>query len=404
MTKALGLWLAALLLFGLSACASREAGSGKTIRVSADSANAAEPATASLPDGKVAVAWVEHQPKTADVMLQIFDQQGNAATQPLRVNTTAGEAKAWRGDPPVIAAAPDGTIYVSWTAAIPDNLGTILYVSASRDGGRSFEPAVKVNDDAVPASHGMHSLAVDNGGHVYIAWLDERYLVAVRQPEMHHASTDDAPEPNAELYFAESDDGARSFSLNRRIAVDACPCCKTSIAADDDGHLFVGFRTVLPGGFRHIAVVPSSSSGRTFGQPVVVANDSWQINACPVSGPSMEIEGDALEVVWFAGGDARPKGVYWTLSRDLKDLAFSGPKLVGETASAGTPALAGSRAVWTELNDLKTAHVAEAGSENILDLGPGSVPALAKTQSHTYLAFAQGEPAHSAIMFSILPK
>ncbi len=33
-----------------------------------------------------------------------------------------------------------------------------LYLSVSRDGGKSFDAPVKVNDDRLPAVHGMHSL------------------------------------------------------------------------------------------------------------------------------------------------------------------------------------------------------------------------------------------------------
>jgi hypothetical protein len=408
MNKVVGLTTAALIAVALclisAGCASDRTGDARTIRVSAESVNAAEPATASLDDGRVVVAWVEHKENAADVMLQIFDRQGNAAATPVRVNANAGEAKAWRGDPPVVAVTSNGTIYVSWTAAIPDTKGTTLYVSTSRDGGRSFEPAVKVNDDAGAASHGMHSLAADNSDHVYVAWLDERNVVASRMPEMHHASTMDAPEPNAELYFAESQDGGRSFSQNRKIASEACPCCKTSIATGNDGRSYVGFREVLPGEFRHIAIVPSIDGGQTFGQPTVVANDSWQINACPVSGPSLELKDGALEVVWFAGGDARPKGVYWTHSHDLNNLAFSEPQLVAETVSAGTPTLSNNRVVWSELRKLRTAHLAEHKTENIRDLIDGSVPAVAQNDSAAFVVFARDENDRSSVMLTILPR
>jgi hypothetical protein len=210
-------------------------------------------------------------------------------------------------------------------------------------------------------------------------------------------------EPNAELYCASSIDGGRTFSANRRIAQEACPCCKTAVAADENGHLFVGFRQVLPGGFRHIAVVPSTDNGTHFSQPQIVANDSWQIDACPVSGPSLEIKNGTLDVVWFAGGDARAKGAYLTQSRDLNSLAFSEPQLIAETISAGTPVLSNDRVVWSEMRKLRTAEVAENHSAQIADLGDGSVPVVTNDRSAAFVVFTRSDNDRSSVMLTILP-
>jgi hypothetical protein len=153
----------------------RRADDAAAVRVSAGGTAAAEPAAATARDGSVYVAWVEHKGKEADVWLAHFDGEARPAGQPVRVNPNAGEATAWRGDPPSLAVAPDGTVYVVWTArdaSAPH--ATTLYLSASRDGGRGFGPPSKVNDDAKPGDHGMHSLAVAGDGRVYVAWLDER--------------------------------------------------------------------------------------------------------------------------------------------------------------------------------------------------------------------------------------
>src|SRR5205085_9914776 len=146
-----------------------------------------------------------------------------------RVNRTRGEATAWRGDAPSVAVAQDGTLYVAWTAREgAGGQATTLYVSASRDGGRSFGEPVKVNDDSTQGVHGMHSLAVGEDGRVYVAWLDERNIVkeqtdthatgqmSVKMPMQHG-------EHNREVLFSYSTDGARTFATNRRAAVVACP-------------------------------------------------------------------------------------------------------------------------------------------------------------------------------------
>jgi hypothetical protein len=317
----------------------------------------------------------------------------------MALTNKAGEsAKTWRGDPPVVRVTADGTVYVSWTAAIPNASGTTLYVSASRDGGKTFEPPVKVNDDAAPASHGMHSLAVDDNGGVYVLWLDERYLSAHREPEMHHGSTAEAAEPNAELYFASSTDGGRTFSANRRIAGDVCPCCKSSMAGPTrDGKLYIGWRQVLPGKYRHISVAASPDKGATFGPPSVVADDQWKIDACPVSGPSLAVSGDALEVAWFAGGDARPHGVYWTHTHDLGTDPFSTPLLVGEATSPGTPVLTGDTVLWSDADNLHSAQINDHAAVPERDLPDGSVPAAVKANNRTYIAAVRKDGENSAV-------
>src|SRR5690349_15799707 len=147
-------------------------------QISAADVDAAEPVTVSAPDGSFYVAWVNHNANNlSDVMLARFDHDGTASGSPMRVNQQAGVATAWRGDPPSVAVT-DRAVYVLWTARVESQgkSGTDLYFSVSQDGGKNFAPAVKVNDDKTPGTHGMHSLAVDQNGRIYVAWLDERNI------------------------------------------------------------------------------------------------------------------------------------------------------------------------------------------------------------------------------------
>jgi hypothetical protein len=109
-------------------------------------------------------------------MVARYDRQGKSDGSAVRVNPRAGDAAAWRGDPPTIKVGLDGSVFVGWTAPAGPSSGraTTLYLSASRDGGRSFDAPVKVNNDSRPAVHGMHSLAVAADNRVHLAWLDER--------------------------------------------------------------------------------------------------------------------------------------------------------------------------------------------------------------------------------------
>ncbi|HEX5873365.1 MAG TPA: sialidase family protein [Pyrinomonadaceae bacterium] len=340
----------------------------RLLQLSAPGVDAAEPVTASAPDGMFYVAWVNHEAKKADVMLARLNSDGEMQGSPVRVNRNQGVATAWRGDQPSLSVAHDGSVYVVWTARVEaeSKHGTDLFMSVSNDRGQSFASEVKINDDKVPGAHGMHSLAVAKDGRIYVGWLDERNVVTPKpstKADGHHM------ESNRELYLAYSTDGGRSFSANRKVAVDACPCCKTSLAVGADGTVYAGWRQVLPGNFRHIAVASSTDGGQKFSRPVIVSDDRWMLQGCPVSGPSLSVDaGGSLKVVWYAAGEANAPGLYFAESKD-KAQSFSARQLVAEEGVRGTPALAvgdsnSTIAVWQSSNaaETKMAELGKAGA------------------------------------------
>jgi hypothetical protein len=383
MRKIIGVLLPALLVF--AGCnhlaATREKPlPPQPVQISAQGIDAAEPAVASARDGSFYVAWVNHDAKQADVMLARFNDGGELQGAPVRVNRLAGAATAWRGDQPSVAVAPDGAVHVLWTNRVDagDKHGTDIYLSSSTDRGQSFATEVKVNDDKVPGAHGMHSLAVAGDGRIYAAWLDERN-VHTPQPstkgEGHHM------ESNRDLYLAYSTDGGRTFSANKKVASDACPCCKTALTVSPDGTLFAGWRQVLPGSFRHIAVAGSTDGGKNFSTPVIVSDDHWVLQGCPVSGPSLSVDRASgnLKVVWYAAGEGSAAGIYFAESKD-KGHTFTPRELLSQETVRGTPAIAGTIALW------QTSETAETKMRSIGNTGSAlSVAANAELPAGTYV-------------------
>lgn len=339
----------------------------RAIQISAPGVDAAEPVTASATDGTFYVAWVNHDAKQADIMIARFDHNGEIHCAPVRVNRRAGVATAWRGDQPSLAVAEDGSVFVVWTARVNSGgkHGTDLYMSVSSDRAQTFSSEVKINDDKVPGAHGMHSLAVAKDGRIYVSWLDERNVHAPEpstKTEGHHM------ESNRDLFIAYSTDGGRTFSANRKVASEACPCCKTSLAVSNDGTLYAGWRQVLPGSFRHIAVVNSTDGGTTFSSPKIVSDDRWVLQGCPVSGPSLSVDpAGNLKVLWYAAGEANAPGLYVSQSVD-KGHSFSPRELVSQETVKGTPVLAmgadNTIALWQSaaVAETKFAELGKAGS------------------------------------------
>lgn len=172
-------------------------------------------------------------------------------------------------------------------------------------------------------------------------------------------------ESNRDVYLAYSTDGGRSFSANQRVASDACPCCKTALTVSPDGTLYAGWRQVLPGSFRHIAVSGSTDGGKNFSTPVIVSNDHWMLQGCPVSGPSLSVDRDSgnLKVVWYAAGEGTAAGVYFAESKD-KGNSFTPRQLLSQETVRGTPTLVDTIVLWqtSETAETKMRSVGNAGS------------------------------------------
>jgi hypothetical protein len=375
--------------------------------VSREGVEATEPAIAVSRTGVEYIAYVEKDAAGAqDLFVSTFYQHKKESRPPVRVNPKAGEVKTWYGDPPTMAVGSDGVLHVGWTAKYPDGAkGTILYHSVSSDEGRTFSEPVRINEDSKPASHGMHSMAIAPDGRVFVAWLDERYLASLPESEhkvagMKHGENAE-PEPNAELYFSMSQDGGKTFSSNKRIATDVCPCCKSNIAVKSDGEVFVAYRKVFPEDFRHIAIV-SSKDGNTFNEPVMVSDDRWQLHACPVSGPALRMDGDALVVAWFSGGEAGKHGLYTARASDTASLKFDAPVLIASFEGGGTPAWSGGRLFWTADGQLHSSDPADSGRA-VADLGEGRAIVATQAEGRAMYAFVGTDGDRKSVRASAMP-
>ena len=368
---------------------------GQAVRVSAEDADAAEPATAVGRDGSVYVVWVEHHAdKSGDVMLARFDSEGR------------------RQDPPTIAVAQDATIYVGWTARVesPSGHATDIYLSASHDAGKTFAAPVRVNDDSRPAVHGMHALAIADDGRIALAWLDERNI---NKPQSSEQANGHHMESNREVFTSFSTDGGRTFAANQLVAKDACPCCKTALATNHDGRLYVSWRQVLPDDYRHIAVASTMDGGRTLSTPVIVSDDHWQIAGCPVSGSSLAVGADgALRVLWYSEGGAGATGLYWSESRD-EGRTFSPRQLLAGGQAFGTPVALNAKndnlaVVWSmsegASSHLMTAQLDRAGQvtmkTNAMD---SNLPAAATTaDGRLFTAYLSKQGDHRSVWLARL--
>jgi hypothetical protein len=248
----------------------------------------------------------------------------------------------------------------------------------------------------------MHSLAIGNDGRIYMAWLDERNVkpMEMNDPKMAPAAKGHHMESNRELFFASSADRGHSFTANQRVAADVCPCCKTSIAIASDGRVYLSWRQVLPGDYRHIAVTSSADQGKTFAAAKIVSDDQWLIPGCPVSGSAISVtqEGD-VRALWYSGGKNGQTGLYSSLSNDHGG-SFQPRRLLAAGDTRGTPVLVRSAksayAVWESgppnAPKIFVAMVGGASATQSASVADGALPAAVDTKGRLVVAFvAKGE-------------
>lgn len=342
------------------ACASEPPALGEPITVA--ESGATHP-TVAIDDarGIYYVAWVGADGAHAAVWLA-RSTDGVRFEAPVRVNDIDGDAAPHEQAPAQVAVARDGTVYVAWqnNTHVPGRRFPYsdLRLARSDDAGRTFEPAITVNDDAgSPASHTFHDITIAPDGTIYVSWIDgrtraaaERELAALHETGMSAGPSDPAPEtrdargnehaahrtallppsgerreagmdpvaalPPQEIRVARSTDGGRTFGTNRIVAFDPCPCCRTSMAVAPNGDVFIAWRAIFGDNIRDIVVARSADRGSTFDEPVRVHDDRWHINGCPHAGPSLAVVPDgAVHIAWYTGAEGG-SGVFHAVSRD----------------------------------------------------------------------------------------
>lgn len=239
---------------------------------------------------------------------------------------------------PQIAVAGQ-RVYLSWTQALPQPFAGHVRFSVSDDGGQTFSEPVNVNDDSRPITHRFNAMLADAGG-VTLAWIDKR------------DGTGNPDYRGAAIYTARSTDGGHSFDTNRKLADNSCECCRLGLATDSDGMPVVFWRQIFGKNVRDFALARLDEPLRR------VSEDGWEIDACPHHGGALAIDSEgSRHIVWFTGAEKSP-GLHY---RRIDGEAMSRPFHFGNLdAQSGHPqvAVVGRKVVlvWREF-DGKSNHI-----------------------------------------------
>ena len=275
------------------------------------------------PDGRLFAIWTEdhdtpwpqgsqpaqHQHGSGDrapspmrnALLAWSADGGKTWSSPARVNNVI-EAVQGEENGPKVAFSADKRAYVVWS--IPGIKGDKTRANirfAMDDGKGGFTPARTLNEVQDTARFPIIETTPD--GNLLVAWIDRRI---------------DGPKPR-QLYLMRLKTDGQALTKNYQVGEGLCECCKLGIAFADGGKtVYMVDREVDGNKIRNHVLRKSTDGATSFGAPVEINNDGWQVPSCPHSGPSIGRDSRGqLHVSWFTlGRSEQEAGIYYSVSKD----------------------------------------------------------------------------------------
>jgi hypothetical protein len=209
---------AAVTALVLSSVVSNHASTGVTLVVPGRASANVSIASSGL---FVAAVWSASAPAGAtDVYASASRDGGRTFSAAVRVNSVPGDARVNGEQPPRLAlrdrAGSFPEIAVVWTTK--GNAGTRLMSGSSLDGGRTFSPSAVVPGSDAPGNRGWEAVGAGPGGHFFSVWLDHRKLAPPQQMAMageHHHENGAMPMPMPTPAASTSSDGVAMAQLSQ---------------------------------------------------------------------------------------------------------------------------------------------------------------------------------------------
>ena len=257
-----------------------------------------EPELSATQDGRIILSWVEKiGDKKYALRIATLDGKGWGESR------TVAEGENWFinwADFPSVIALKDGSLAAHWL--VKSGSSTYAYnvnISRSTDGGKTWSKSIVPHRDNTQTEHGFVSLIPLSDGRLGAIWLDGRNMKGMKEGDDH------APAAQSMTLRYAAIDAQGRISDEAQLDDRICECCQTSAAITPEGAIAV-YRDRSQSEVRDIFLVKQQSDG-VWGAPHAVHADNWEINGCPVNGPSIAAEGRRVAVAWFTGAKGAPR-------------------------------------------------------------------------------------------------
>ena len=250
------------------------------------------PHLASTVDGHAVLSWLE--PSEKGMALRAAQLDGDAWHAPVTIAEGDNWFVNWADFASVVPITREFWA-AHWLVKRPGNAYSYdVAVALSVDGGTNWSDAITPHDDGTATEHGFVSLYPLQGA-LGAVWLDGRNTAATGHEAGHSGGMT--------LRSARiASDGSISDSL--LIDELVCDCCQTDVAVGGSGPIAV-YRNRSNEEIRDIHV--SRHVDRQWQADAAVASDNWKIDACPVNGPAIARNDNAVAVAWFTAADEDSK-------------------------------------------------------------------------------------------------
>ncbi len=269
-------------------------------------------------NGNIFMSWVEQNEELTTLFYSKF--LNKTWSDPIQVEQSSDWFVNWADYPSIIAI--DGNPMAShWLKKIPGNTYSYNIEIAPYQNGQ-FLKAIVPHTDNTPTEHGFVSMTPVSDSSFYAIWLDGR-------------NTNGGHDEHGDLSTSMTLRGA-SLSIDGQVLSEAklddsvCDCCNTSIAKTNSG-LIAAYRDRTENEVRDIYIAKYVNGA--WQSPKPIFNDNWEIAACPVNGPSIDVFDKNVAVAWFTGANDKPM-VKLAFSLDEGD-SFSPPIIIDSTSTLG---------------------------------------------------------------------
>ncbi|MCX5754735.1 MAG: sialidase family protein [Gemmatimonadetes bacterium] len=296
------------------------------------------------PDGRVFLSWLEPAPDSAMAMrFASFDGTKWSAPQTIR---SGREFFVNWADFPSLAVRANGRMAAHWL----QRFGATSYaydvrIAQSSDGGKTWGTAVQPHADRSATEKGFVTMWPEGEGFGAV-WLDGRKADKAGKNPVQEM-----------MLFATTLGASQAAPKETLLDGRTCDCCQTTAAMTANGPL-IAYRDRTTNEIRDIYVTRRVRGAWT--EPKALYADGWEINACPVNGPSVDAAGQRVALAWYTGAKDTPR-VKLAFSSDA-GATFSAPITIDEGNPAGRVAAVlladGSALVsWIERTGGDTASV-----------------------------------------------
>lgn len=189
-----------------------------------------------------------------------------------------------------------------------------IMFTLSADRGSTWSMPQKLHSDSISAEHGFVSaIPFDDG--FYVSWLDGR-----------NTKKEDGAMSLRAAYL----DMNGGINYEAEIDHKTCDCCQTAMA-NVQGTPYVTYRDRSDAEVRDIYYAKSLEN--KWQEPVNLNKDNWEINGCPVNGPTITSDDQNMAIAWFTGANG-VMNVNLIVSNDAganfgEAILVSGPDALG---------------------------------------------------------------------------